>query len=191
LRSSVRVTGRWAGAGAVLALAGAFAAGSGCDGNDKATPPSAAASTNTASPSPTIDPAIAKAIDAYNGYLAAYARASQNANPNDPTLGQYVGDPLLTSTKFAVEQLKNHGQKQVGAQKGTVVSSQANLAAKPPTVTLQTCLDYSGIKLVYQKDQSPVPHSEIPQHVGATVTVAQYPDGRWLVNNSKQSAASC
>lgn len=190
--SKVRSTGYYAGAAVIAVLAGTVLVAGGCSSKDKTTSPPSAPTSPAGSPSPTVDPTVAKAIDAYNGYLAAYAAASQTANPDDPNLAAYLGDPLLTSTKFSLEQLKNHGEVQLGAQKATVLGSQVDMGAKPPTVTLQTCLDYSAIKLVYASNQSPVPNSALKQtKVGATVTVAQYPDGRWLVNNSKQSGATC
>ncbi|HKT00076.1 MAG TPA: hypothetical protein VJT31_11135 [Rugosimonospora sp.] len=190
--SNVGPAGVRAGVVIIAVLAGTALVAGACSPKNKTTAPPSAPASPAGSPSPTVDPAVAKAIDTYNGYLAAYAAASQTANPDDPNLTAYLGDPLLTSTKFSLEQLKSRGEVQVGAQKATVVSSKVDMAAKPPTVTLQTCLDYSAIKLVYAANQSPVPNSALKQtKVGATVTVAQYPDGRWLVNNSKQSGATC
>jgi hypothetical protein len=61
---------------------------------------------------------VARAIEVYNGYIAAYAAASQAANPDDPNLPRYPGDPLLTATRFSLQQLKNHGEVQVGAAEG-------------------------------------------------------------------------
>jgi hypothetical protein len=150
----------------------------------------------SASPSPTVDPKVAEAtrnaLAAYNGYLAAYATASQAGNPDDPNLAQYVGDPLLSLTRHNVRQLQTLGQVQLGAQKATVTSSQANLSAAPPTVTVNACLDYSDLRLVYKSNQSPVPNSSLKvTRVSAVATVAQYPDGRWLVNETKQGAAAC
>ncbi len=192
MRSNVRVSGRSAGLATLCVLFGVVLAAGGCTHKSATTPPSSAPSSPAGSPSPSVDPVLAKAIDAYNGYIAAYASASQTANPDDPNLANYIGDPLLTLTRHNIRVLKNAGQVQLGAQTATVKSSQANLNANPPTVTINACLDYSQLKLVYQATHSPVPNNSLKQtKVSVLATVAQYPDGRWLVNDTKSGGSSC
>ena len=190
--SKVTVTGRSAGTAIVCGLAGMVLVAGGCTHRSATPQPSSMPSSPASSASASVDPVLAKAIDAYKGYLAAYAAASQAANPDDPNLSNYVGDPLLTLTRHSIRVLKSKGQVQLGAQTATVASSQPNLAANPPTVTLNVCLDYSQLRLVYQSNQSPVPGSSLKQtKISGVATVAQYPDGRWLVNDTKSGGSSC
>src|SRR6266550_5927189 len=159
MRSTANVPSHRVGVAWVCALIGAVVLAGGCTRKSTTAPPTSAPSSADASPTPSMDPAVVRAIDAYHGYLAAYAAASQTANPDDPNLANYVGDPLLTLTRHNIRVLKNKGQVQLGAQKATVKSGQPNLSATPPMVTLNACLDYSELKLVYQANQSPVPNS--------------------------------
>ena len=67
-----------------------------------------------------------------------------------------------------------------------------DLAGTPPTVTINACLDYSALKLVYKSNQSPVPGTEITTpRVSVVVKVSRYTTGQWLVNESKEGGSSC
>ena len=156
--------------------------------------PSVAAS--SASPSPSVDPSTAAAtqaaIAAYNGYIQTFALAAQTADPADPSLARYLADPLLSLTRHNLQTMKDRGEVQVGAQKATVTSTQVDLNAAQPVVTIHACLDYSDLKLVYKSNHSPVPNSEIKTpRVSAIATVWLYQSGQWLVNNTKQGNDTC
>lgn len=147
------------------------------------TPTTKAAS---ASPTPSVDPSVAAAtqaaVAAYNGYFMAYAAAATTANPDDSNLATYIGGPLLSLSRHNLRTLKDHGAVELGNVKTTVVSSTANLAASPPAVTVQACVDYTDYRLVYQSNQSPVPNSALKiKRYTTTATVNLFADGRWLV----------
>jgi hypothetical protein len=168
----------------------------GCTG--KTTPPAATPSVvaSSASPTPSVDPSTAAAtqaaIAAYNGYIQTFAVAAQAADPDDPNLARYLADPLLSLTRHNLQTMKDRGQVQVGAQKATVTSTQVDLNAAQPVVTIHACLDYSALKLVYKSNHSPVPNSEIKTpRVSAIATVWLYQSGQWLVNNTKQGNDTC
>ena len=149
-----------------------------------------------ASPTPSVDPSVATAEQlaraAYTGYIQTWATASQQADPDNPDLARYVADPLLSLTRHNIRWLKDIGAVQVGAQKATVLDVQVNLATKPPTVTITSCLDYSELRLVYRSNQSPVPNSGGGDpKVPAVATMWLYQTGQWLVNNSKQGSHTC
>lgn len=170
-------------------------AAAGCQGDPgpEATP---ASSAPAASPTPSVDASVAAADQAaraaYAGYIQTWALASQAADPDDPNLARYVADPLLSLTRHNIRKLKDIGAVQLGEQKATVLSSQADLAAKPPTVTLHSCLDYSTLKLVYKANQSPVPGSALSTTKFASIaTVTQYTNGQWLVSETKSGSDPC
>lgn len=150
----------------------------------------------SASPSPQTDPSVAAAEQmaraAYAGYVQTWAIASQAADPDNPDLARYVADPLLSLTRNNIQKLKDIGAVQLGAQRSTVIATRVDLAAKPPTVTITACLDYSALKLVYRSNQSPVPNSAITNpKVPSVATVWLYATGQWLVNESKQGTHTC
>lgn len=149
--------------------------------------PARSSSAPSTSPSPTADPkvadATAKAIAAYDGYVKAYANAATTANPDDPNLAKYIGGPLLSLSQHNLRVLKDHGAVELGSPKATVSSSRADLAASPPTVTVESCMDYSDYRLVYQANQSPVPNSSLKlKRYTSTATVSLFADGRWLAS---------
>jgi hypothetical protein len=186
--------------GARLGLASLVAgcaalAAAGCDSTppQPMTAPTAAASgALSAGESRQAMNAQAKALDAYQSYLLAYAAASQAGNPDDPTLATYLADPLLSLTRHTIRTLKDNGEVQLGAQTATILSSQTDLAATAPTVTIHACLDYSNLRLVYATSRSPVPDSALANtRMPAVVTVARYPSGQWLVTSTKQGRGTC
>jgi len=104
---------------AVLALA------AGCQSD---TPSSSAASptpTASSSPTPSVDPSVVSAIDAYLGYVAAYAHAANTANVDDPALAQYIGGGLLLLSQHNLRVLADHGAVELGAPTATVQTTSA------------------------------------------------------------------
>ena len=138
-------------------------------------------------PSPSVDPAVAeattKAVAAYQGYVAAYARAANTANVNDPNLPHYIGGGLLSLSQHNLRLLGEHEAIELGTPTATVLSTKVKLAAKPPTVTISACVDYSSYQLVYKSNQSPVPNSALKvKKYTTTATVQLYTGGLWLVS---------
>ena len=173
-------------AGLLLAAALTLAS-AGCTNDKSTSDPGPASPSTTASPTPSVDTSSATAqqlaIAAYHGYISSWAIASQQADPGNPDLARYVADPLLSLTQHNVQKLKDSGEQQVGAQKATVLSSKVDLAATQPVVTIHACLDYSDLKLIYTKNKSPVPNSEIKNKKLSTIaTVWLYKNDQWLVN---------
>jgi hypothetical protein len=88
--------------------------------------------------------------------------------------------------------MRSKGAVQVGAQTAAVLGATVNLAGAPPTVTLNTCLDYTQLKLVYVSSGASVPGSEIAQpKVSAVATVTRYTTGQWLVSDLTRVSGSC
>ncbi|MEV6922961.1 hypothetical protein AB0M46_00405 [Dactylosporangium sp. NPDC051485] len=179
---------------AALTMVGCSLAG--CTGKGPSAPPSASPAASTPSPSPTVDPSVAQAVQsataAYRGYIQYWAIASQAADPNNPDLARYVADPLLSLTLHNIRRLRDNGQVQLGAQTATIVSTQADLDAAQPTVTIHACLDYSALKLVYKSNSSPVPNSAIKNPKLSTIaTVWRYQTGQWLVNKIDDGTDPC
>jgi len=150
----------------------------------------------SASPTSTVDPKVADAEQqaraVYAGYIDTWVTAAQNADPENPDLARYVADPLLTLTRRNVRRLKDIGAVQVGAQKATVRSVKADLTANPPTVTIDSCLDYSNRKVVYRSNQSPVPNSgPATPRVPAVSKVTLHTTGQWLVSEVEQGKEPC
>lgn len=192
---NVRVTSRRTAAATLVlfALAGGLTVA--CTRDDSATPTPTSAPTSSSS-TPSVDPAVAdaeaQARAAYAGYIQSWATASQAGDPDSPDLARYVADPLLGLTRHNIRTLKNKGAVQVGAQSATVKTVAVDLAGKPPTVTINACLDYSALKLVYKSNQSPVPGTEITTpRVSVVAKVSRYTTGQWLVNESKEGGSSC
>lgn len=168
----------------------------GCSNGDSDKAPTPASATDTPTPTPVVDASAANADElaraAYDGYLSAYAHAAQVADPDDPTLARYAADPLLSRTRHNVRKLKTIGAVQVGAQKATILDSRVELGARPPTVTIRSCLDFGEMKVLFTADRSPVPGFTVKKtKVPAVVTVWRYKTGQWLVNDTKQGDHRC
>jgi hypothetical protein len=157
-----------------------------CTGGSPTAAPSSEPAPSSTSATPTADPSTAAATDAavaaYNGYFTTYAAAAAAADPDDPNLARYVGGALLSLSRRNLRVLKERGAVELGHPKTTVVSTHVDLAASPPTVTIEACVDYSDYRLVYEANQSPVPNSSLKlARYTTTATVNLFVDGRWLV----------
>jgi hypothetical protein len=173
-----------------------LAAAAGCTDKSPASVASSAPAPSPAKATPTVDPSVAAATEAavaaYNGYIEAFARASQAADPDDPNLARYAAGPLLILTRQSLRTMRDRGQVQLGAQTATVTSTQVDLASAQPAVTIHACLDYSSIRLVYRSNHSPVPNSEIKDpKVPAIATVWLFKTGQWLVNETRRGNDRC
>jgi hypothetical protein len=167
-----------------------------CGGKDPSAPTTPSVAASSPSPTSTVDPDVAQAVQAaigaYNGYVQYWAIASQAADPNNADLARYVADPLLSLTRHNIQRLRDNGQVQVGAQTATIMSTHADLNNAQPSVTIHACLDYSALKLVYKSNSSPVPNSAIKDPKVSTVaTVWRYQTGQWLVNKAESGTDPC
>jgi hypothetical protein len=160
-----------------LLIAGSVTA---CSSSSKATPPAAPAP--AASPDQDGGAASKAALAAYAGYLAASRKASADPYPAHPDLAKYLADPLLTRVRDAVRDLDTHGAIRTGKLISDPRVSTLDLAASPPTVSIQDCIDSTGYKMVYADSKKPVPGSAGGRYV-ATATATLYPDGRWLISD--------
>jgi hypothetical protein len=97
-------------------------------------------------------------------------------------LAKYLADPLLTRVRDTVRDLEMHGAIRTGRMVSDPRVSALDLTAKPPTVSIQDCIDSSGYKMVYANSKKPVPGSAGGRYV-ATATATLYPDGRWLISD--------
>lgn len=121
------------------------------------------------------------ALAAYSGYLAASRAASARSDPGHPALPRFLADPLLTRVRVAIRDAKEHGAMRTGKLLSDPAVVSVDLAARPPTVQIQDCLDATGYRLVYAKDHRVVPGTRGGRYL-ATATATRYPDGRWLIN---------
>ncbi|MEH1123881.1 hypothetical protein V6V89_05335 [Micromonospora sp. CPCC 206061] len=163
---------------AVILVGGATA----CSTSDKSSNSAAAAPAATASNDAEAAKASKAALAAYKGYLTASRVASLDPDPKHPDLTKYVADPLLTRVRDAVRDLKTHGAVRTGKLASDPHVTTVDLAAEPPTVSIQDCIDSTGYKMVYANSKKPVPGAAGGRFV-ATATATRYPDGRWLISD--------
>ncbi|MEU8296080.1 hypothetical protein AB0C04_02175 [Micromonospora sp. NPDC048909] len=121
------------------------------------------------------------ALNAYSGYLAASRTAGRRSDPHAPELSRFLADPLLTRVRMAIREAKEHGAMRTGTLKSDPTVTAVSLDSVPATVEIQDCLDATGYRLVYAKDQRVVPGSGAKRYL-ATATATRYPDGRWLIS---------
>lgn len=162
-----------------LLIAGQVSA---CSSSSKATGPAAAAPGAAATADRDAAEASRAALAAYKGYLTASRDASLDPDPTHPDLKKYLADPLLTRIRDAVRDLKTHGAVRTGKVVSDPRISTLDLAADPPTVSIQDCIDSTGYQMVYAKNAKPVPGAAGGRYV-ATATATRYPDGRWLISD--------
>jgi hypothetical protein len=122
------------------------------------------------------------ALAAYSGYLDASRAASARSDPRHPALARFLADPLLTRVRLAIREAKEHGAMRTGTLISDPTVTSVDLAADPPTVDIQDCLDSTGYRLVYARDHRVVPGSGGGRYL-ATATATRYPDGRWLISS--------
>ncbi|MCI4063656.1 hypothetical protein MRQ36_14100 [Micromonospora sp. R77] len=121
------------------------------------------------------------ALTAYSGYLDASREASARSDPRHPALARFLADPLLTRVRLAIRDAKEHGAMRTGKLVSDPTVTSVDLAADPPTVEIQDCLDATGYRLVYARDHRVVPGTGGGRYL-ATATATRYPDGRWLIS---------
>lgn len=122
------------------------------------------------------------ALAAYEGYLEAARVAEGIPDPNHPGLKKYLADPLLTTVRVAIRDVKEHGAMRTGKLVSDPRVTAVSLDTVPATITIQDCLDASGYRMVYAKNHKAVPGHAAGRYV-ATATAVLYGDGRWLINS--------
>ncbi|MER7455473.1 hypothetical protein [Micromonospora sp. NPDC126480] len=168
---------------AYLATVAALGAVAGCGTDQTTTTATAVGDPGPPAAKPEADEQTARkaALAAYSGYLAASRKASGRSDPQHPELSTFLADPLLTRVRVAIRTAKQHGAVRVGTLVSDPTVTAVDLAAVPPTVEIQDCLDATGWRLVYARDKRVVPGSRGTRHL-ATATATRYPDGRWLIS---------
>jgi hypothetical protein len=154
-------------------------------------PRPAAASSPAPVATPSLEPSAAAADqaarEAYLGFVAAAATAYQSGDADDPALVRYVTEPLLDRLREMVRTASALGLMQQGAPHPVVVSSSVDLVAAPPTVTIHSCVDQTGVTTVYRSNRSPIPHKYNPApYLAERATVVWVADDRrWRVSDSQ------
>jgi hypothetical protein len=160
---------------------------SGCGKKKAPAVPETAPSSAPAGPSldPTSAAAASAALAAYRGYLSASAGASAAGDPQFPQLREYLAEPLLTQVQLGVNNNAKHGAMYQGEVGSAPRVTEVKLAAQPPSVKIEDCLDYSRYVLVYRTNQSPVAiPSAGPTRYYGTATAVRLDGGRWFVNQA-------
>src|SRR5690554_5897431 len=151
-------------AGAVVASVGAVA---GCFGQPEPVvfphPPAdtgSGARTETA-PTPTLDPEAAAAVEeiltAYRGSVEASVTASRASDPFHPVLDRYLAGAARALVGRYVRQAQEDNLYYDGELR--IVSAtvtKIDLAAQPPTATVEACLDNSDYRAVDRDTDAPV-----------------------------------
>jgi hypothetical protein len=131
------------------------------------------------------------ALSVYKAFWTAQSRAANAGEFTSPDMQRYGTDPLLSQVSKALAELASRNLLQTGeiVQQPKVIK--VDLAASPPTVTIQDCIDERGLKAVSRTNRSPVASSSTKPYV-TVATVIRSPDRRWLVSTSKpQAGLSC
>ena len=160
-------------------------AGAGCGSNDNSARNSGTGKAPVAVPANDAreKDAEQRALAAYSGYLEAARIAEGIPDPNHPGLRKYLADPLLTTVRVAISDVKEHGAMRTGKLKSDPRVTAVSLDTVPATVTIQDCLDASGYRMVYAANRK----KQVPGHAAgryvATATAALFDDGRWLISS--------
>lgn len=171
---------RWA---SCLLSLGVLSAGTGCGGEPEAASPPLTGADNTPVAHSVADQEAAgkAALAAYSGYLAASRAANARSDPGHPALTRFLADPLLTKVQVTIREAKRHGAIRTGTLRSDPTVVSVDLTAQPPTVQIQDCLDATGYRLVYTRNNRVVPGTRGGRYL-ATATATRYPDGRWLIS---------
>jgi hypothetical protein len=151
---STRRYGRFVAGAAIAALAT-----SGCT-STAAGPLGNTTPTVTASPSPTVDPAVAEAetqaLATYVKFRRFQVSAEKTGRFSQSALATFVGDPLLSDQVANLYQQESLGITFVGDPTWKPAVTGADLTANPPTVTIQDCYKTSGFHPVQHGKRVPV-----------------------------------
>jgi hypothetical protein len=163
-----------------VAMAVAMTTLSGCGSDDDSARFSTTPEIATES-DPREEQAKESALRVYSGYLEATRVAEAIPDPHHPELAKYLADPLLTTVRVAISDVKENGAMRTGKLVSDPRVTAVSLDTVPATVTIQDCLDASGYKMVDARNKKAVPGHAAGRYV-ATATATLYADGRWLIS---------
>ncbi len=120
------------------------------------------------------------ALATYRSYQDAYAEAGRRANPDDPRLARYAGDPALVQVQTTLQMMAKSGLVYRGRFRGRLAVTNVSLARG--TVHLTECQDISALSVVDTRTGTRIPQSG---HLSRFPVMAEvrYYKGRWLVVN--------
>jgi hypothetical protein len=169
----------------VLVAAVVISGAAACAADDNSVRDSAAGRSPKLAPSEDAGEETAKqrALAAYAGYLEAARIAEAIPDPNHPGLEKYLADPLLTTVRVAINDVKEHGAMRTGKLISDPRVTAVSLDTVPATVTIQDCIDASGYRMVYADNRAKTYPGHAAGRYVATATAALYGDGRWLINS--------
>lgn len=185
---------------AALVTAAAFwQSGARSDSKDASLSKPAAPPTPLAIPTPTPHPlgdqdASAKAAHAaLTAMVAADNEILQRGDGGTAGLDRVAAGFVWGELQAQATERAQLGYKQVGKAKITSATIRSvDLAASPPTVVLDVCIDASGISVVDQNGHSLDDLLYKPGHPTLNVYGAQYIDGLWkIVTHDIPDSAAC
>jgi hypothetical protein len=131
------------------------------------------------------------ALSVYKAFWAAQSRVANAGEFTSPEMQRYGTDPLLSEVSKALAELASRNLVQTGEVVQRPKVTKVDLAASPPTVTIEDCIDERGLKALSRTNRSPVAVSSTKPYI-TVATVIRSPDRRWLVSTSKpQAGSSC
>lgn len=123
-------------------------------------------------------------LAAYDGYIRATVEANRRSDPSYGGLELYAGDLLRLQTANGVSRHAADGVYYAGDLTSTATIDSINLNADPPTATISACMDAMSYRLVYRKDNSPVPGASAGRRYMAAATATKNSGGRWLITSA-------
>ena len=140
--------------------------------------------TATATPTSTVDPAVAEGeaaiIEAYRGYWDGLVTSfADPAQPQSPALAANSDDTALTDAQAALIQLQSTGIHLVGEPILTPTVTSIDLSSAP-TATVVDCVDASNWLPVFTSSGESAAAPDQPTRLTYEAT-AFHPEDRWLI----------
>lgn len=154
---------------------------------------SAPTSSSSSSAGPAEEDASTAALTAYRGYRNAYGQLALTAEyKNVEDLRRFTADPALGDAIFDLSQMNKSGLVRTGVPVSAPSVASVNVEKNPHSALLSDCLDRTGVDTV---SKATGVSAEVPgqaKRVRLSVKVAQYDDGRWLVQSiAVEPGATC
>lgn len=140
-----------------------------------------------AAPTPTVDPAVAAAIEeiliAYEGAVQASMTAHRAGDPDHPHLDRHLAGEARRQVRLAIrntvdDHLYHDGELRIVEATVTAI----DLDSSPPTATLEACVDNTDYRLVDRDTGEPPPGMD---HQGGRrlerMQVDRFAHGRWMI----------
>ena len=174
-----------------VALVGALTACGGDDGATDAKPPAAAPATSATPPgAPTgpaspADPAAAgraAALEVYSAMWAERTKAYRQASSEGTDLERYATLDALRGFERDLSRMKENDTVFRGELRHAPEVTVVRADARPPTATVEDCVDLSRWRILDTTTGWPIPlPSGQPLRQVATATVERGDGGRWMV----------